>query len=117
MDKLLPNVDSVTNADSICETVKRELFDKPLPELLENYITTHSKNITKSNYKCIITLQFASLSPIAMDLLSIIKNIIQTSEKMNNTNDLLLFVNIADNIINTLTPTHYLIYSHFVRNI
>lgn len=104
LDKLLTNVDGLTNDNSICETVKSELLEKPLPKLLEKYITTHSKNITKSKYKCIITLQFASFSPIAMDLLSIIKNIIQTSEKLNNTHDLLLFVNIANNIINTLEP-------------
>jgi hypothetical protein len=114
LHKLLPNCSSVgmydksaphgiTNVSLLCETVKRELFDKPLPELLAKYIISHSKNITKTKYKCIITVQFASISPIAMDLLSIIKNIIQTSEKKNTDREILLFVNITNDIIDSIT--------------
>ena len=101
LNKLLSGYDATK---PLYETVKRYLYDKPLPELLSKYISLHSKNITKSNYKCIITVQFASQSHIAIELLTTISNIIQTAEKMNKTNDLLLFVNITDNIISTLEP-------------
>lgn len=102
LNKLLPNTKHNANSP-LSETVKCELLDKPLSELLAKCITTKHKNITKSTYKCIIAVQFASLSPIAIDLLSIIKNMIQTSEKMNTSSDILLFVNITNDIFNSIT--------------
>lgn len=103
LNKLCPTAGHLRVNSNISDMVKGELLDKPLPELLAKYIRTHSKNITKNKYKCIITLQFASLSPIAMDLLFIIKNIIQTSEKMNTARELLLFVNVTNDIIKSIT--------------
>lgn len=103
--KLLPNYDvncmnDMSNAiNPLCETVKRELLDKPLTELLAKYITIYSENITQNKYKCIIMVQFASVSPIAMDLLGIIKNIIHSSVTLNKNHDILLFVNITTNVI------------------
>jgi hypothetical protein len=106
LDKLLPNHTAQSehnyNNSTLRETVKRELLDRPLSDLLSKYITTKHKSITKNKYKCVIALQFASLSPIATDLLSIIRNIIQTSEKMNTSRDILLFVNITDDIFNSV---------------
>lgn len=103
LNKLLPNITNNNGSDVLYETVKRELLDKPLTDLLSKYITTKHKSITKYKYKCIITVQFASLSPIAIDLLSIIKNMIQTYEKMNTSRDILLFVNVTDDIFNSIT--------------
>jgi len=110
LNKLLPNIvhyynNTQYNNIQLGETVKRELLDKPLPDLLAKYITTKYKNITKNKYKCIITVQVASLSPIAIELLSIIKNIIHTSENLNATRDILLFVNITDDIFTSFTDT------------
>jgi len=101
LNKLLPDYDK---KQLLHETVTSELFDKSVPKLLSKYISPYHQHITKSKYKCIVTVQFASQSPIAMDLLSIIKNIVQTAEKLNSSHDILLFVNIADDIINTLEP-------------
>lgn len=103
LDKLLPNITNNNGSDVLYETVKRELLDKPLTDLLSKYITTKHKSITKYKYKCVIALQFASLSPIATDLLSIIRNIIHTSEKINTSRDILLFVNITDDIFKSIT--------------
>jgi hypothetical protein len=102
LNKLLPNTKHNVNCQ-LSETVKRELLEKPIPELLAKYITTKHKNITKSNYKCIIALQFASLSLVAIELLTIIKNILQTSEKLTAAHDILLFVNITDDIFTSIT--------------
>ena len=102
LNKLLPNTKHNGNSP-LSETVKLALLDKPLSELLAKYITTKHKSITKSTYKCIIAVQFASLSPIAIELLSCIKNMIQTSEKMNTSRDILLFVNVTDDIFNSIT--------------
>lgn len=72
-----------------------------ISDLLSKYITVRNENITKNKYNCIVTVQWASVTPIANDLLTIIKNIVQTATKLNDQHDILLFVNITEDIYTT----------------
>ena len=67
-------------------------------DLLFKYITVRRENMTKKKYKCIITVQWASCSQNATELLTVIKNIVQTATHLNEQRDILLFVNITDDI-------------------